>query len=514
MTRFPRVPREMFMFTTTERAELHTATLYAFGEANERLETALTFDEVHARLRAVGWFEPITDDELTATLARLRQWGLVDVVQNHAAAYTTAEEYERKNLQYLLTKRGEAAFDGVQHALSVLASSGALQTAVLDAIADRLVELYQLQCEPHSPDRRVYTTLMELEGHLDALRTNTKQFNSELHRLLRDDQLNIGTFHEIKRATVAYLQEFVTNLDQRRQKIGHAVGQVDELGVTALHRRALVGAELPRLGAEDPGPEWLRHRAAKWDGLRLWFRPPDGSAPRVDELQDIARRAIVSLLRVLDRMTDARRRSSSAAADFRALARWFAASATEADAHRLFNAAFGMWPARHAHLGHADEELVPGTASWAEAAPVPVSPLLRRSGRTEHVARTGKVRDVGELRQLRRVEAMRERAELEAALRQLTTGGPMRLSGIGELDHDSFRRLLDLVGRALAARADRHGSRQATTSDGRVTIRLREPNDDSLATVRTPRGTFTGPDFVVDIRGTDSTATTRARGSG
>jgi hypothetical protein len=144
VTRFPRVPRDMFMFTTTERAELHTA-----------------------------------------TLSRLKQWGLVDVVQNHAVQYMTAEDYERKNLHYLLTKRGEAAFEGVQHALSVLASSGALQTAVLDAIADRLDELHLLLSEPGSSDRRVYTTLMELEGHLDALRTNTKQFNSELQRLLR-----------------------------------------------------------------------------------------------------------------------------------------------------------------------------------------------------------------------------------------------------------------------------------------------------------------------------------------
>ncbi len=502
VTRFPRVPRDMFMFTTTEKAELRTATLYAFGEANERLETALTFDEVRTRLRSVGWFEVVTDEELDATLSRLRQWGLVDVVQNHAVHYTTAEDYERKNLQYLLTKLGEAAFEGVQHALSVLASSGALQTAVLDAIADRLDELHRLLTENGSSDRRLYTTLMELEGHLDALRTNTKQFNSELQRLLRDEQLDLTTFHEVKRATVGYLQEFVTNLDQRRHTIRDALGRVEDLGVAPMHHRALAGAELPRLTADDPGPEWLRHRSARWDGLRLWFLPPDGGSPRVDELQDVARRAIVSLLRVLDRMSETRRRSSSAAADFRVLARWFAASDTEADAHRLFNAAFGMWPARHAHLGHEDDELISHTESWGTAPPVPVSPLLRRSGRTEHVARTGKVRDVEELRRLRRAAARRERAEIEAAWRQLATAGSVRLSSLEQLDHDSFHRLLDLVGRALAARRDRSGVRRATTADGRVEIQLRQPRDSATATIRTPRGTFTGPDFLVDIRAT------------
>ena len=45
----------------------------------------------------------------------------------------------RRNLQYSLARQGEAAFAGVVHAMSVLASTGALQTAVLDAIPDRLV---------------------------------------------------------------------------------------------------------------------------------------------------------------------------------------------------------------------------------------------------------------------------------------------------------------------------------------------------------------------------------------
>jgi uncharacterized protein (TIGR02677 family) len=503
---FPRVPADMFRFTTTERAELHTATLYAFGEANERLETVLTFDDVHARLRSVGWFDPVTDEELTATLSRLKQWGLVDVVQNHAAQYTTAEDYERKNLHYLLTKRGEAAYEGVQHALTVLTSSGALQTAVLDAIADRLNELYALHGKSTSSNRRVYTTLMELEGHLDTLRTNTKQFNSELQRLLREDQPDLSTFQDVKRATVAYLQEFVSNLDQRRQTIREAVGRVEELGLGALHDRALLGAELPLLTNDDPAPAWLHHRQAKWDGLRLWFRPADGSPPRVNELQDIARRAIISLLRVLDRISESRRRSSNAAADFRALARWFAQSETEDDAHRLFNAAFGLWPARHAHLVHVDGELIPNGDSWAEAPPVPVSPQLRRTGKQEHIGSTGKVRDVAELRRARQTQARQERVELELAWRQLATPGPVRLSSLGELDHDTFHRLLDLVGRALGTRPDETGTRSTSTSDGRVEISLR--NARGWATVRTPHGVFSGPDFVIDVH----TITDRKRG--
>src|SRR3954449_9712128 len=127
-----RVPPEMFRFTSGERAGLYVAVLHAFGEANERLETALGLDEVRAYLRVVGWLEEPDDDELTAVLKALVGWQLLDVVQDNTGNYRTAVEYEKRNLQYSLTRRGEAAFAGVQHALAALGSSGALQTAVLD----------------------------------------------------------------------------------------------------------------------------------------------------------------------------------------------------------------------------------------------------------------------------------------------------------------------------------------------------------------------------------------------
>ena len=46
-----RVPPEMFRFTHGDRAGLYVSMLHAFGEANERLETALSLDDVRARLR-------------------------------------------------------------------------------------------------------------------------------------------------------------------------------------------------------------------------------------------------------------------------------------------------------------------------------------------------------------------------------------------------------------------------------------------------------------------------------
>ncbi|NJP65234.1 TIGR02677 family protein [Streptomyces sp. ventii] len=494
-----RVPPEMFRFTTVERSDLYSAVVEVFGVAGEHLETALGLDTVRERLRGAGWLAAVEDEELHDVLRKLVQWGLLDVVHNHAENYRTAEEYERRNLQYSLTRRGEAALTAVRHALDALASTGALQTAVLEAIADRLDELCLLAEKPASADRRIFTTLRELEGHLDALVENTKAFNAELQRLLRAEGADPEVFREVKAATVAYLQEFLVNLDRRGQTVGAAVARAEQRDVPALQERALRGAELPPVAGEDPAAGWLESRRARWEGLRAWFVEDGGARPRIEQLHDIARRAIVSLLQVLERINESRRRSSSAVQDFRELARWFAAAPAEDDLHRLWSAAFGLGSARHAHLAHPDPELIPPSESWAQSPPVEVSALLRSSGRTERFTRTARVRDVAAVRAERAERARAERAELALAWEVLETDGPVRLSAFGTLEPAVFDRLLDLVGRALASRPSADGSRRATTGDGRVEIVLMPPPDERRAVLRTAKGALTGPDYVVHV---------------
>ncbi|MFI7106222.1 TIGR02677 family protein [Nonomuraea sp. NPDC050227] len=554
MAELPRVPPEMFRFATTERADLHTALLDVLGAAAERLEPALTAGEARDRLRDRGWYAPVGDHDLTGALRQLAGWRLVEAVFDHAAGFATAEEYERGNLRYALTAQGEAAHAGLRQASATLATatpvSGSAHTAVLDAVADRLEELEALLADPDpGRDRRVFTCLRELECHLDGLRRDTVRLNGELRRLLRAGGADVGTFHEAEAATVAYLQEFLTGLEQRGETVARALRGVAARGVGVLHTRALAGADLPRIPGTDLATPWLAARAAAWAELRQWFDSDlvpapesggtgsgsagsggagsggaerggtgsggagSGGGPRLRRLQEVAGEAVVTLLGLLDRVTAARRPASGAAADFRALARWFATAPAEDDAHRLWDAAFGLGPARHAHLGHADAELVPAGTPWAEAGPVAVSALLRSRGRTERMGRTGRVRDVAALRAERRARAEKEHAGLEAAWRALATTGSVRLSQLGALDHDTLGRLLDLLGRALAARPDATGLRRAVTSDGRVEVVLRAPGDGAVAVLRTSEGWFRGPDYLLDVRSPGARDHGRAEGA-
>ncbi len=503
------LPPDLFAFSGAEKSSLYTAVLYAFGEANELLQTSLALEDVHGHLSSIGWPFMVDDAELVLTLDKLREWQLIDAGQNHSEHYRTAQEYERRNLQYSLTRRGEAALAGHFAALQALETAGVLQTAVLDAIADALGRLARAcsalpapgapVSETTSEQRRVYAALQELNGHLDAMRSGIRTFNSDLQRLLHANEVDEEVFGEVKEATIRYLDEYVTRLDDRVGRIRRATEHVRQIGVDPMLLAALAGAELPpHPRAAERDAEWVERVRAHWSGLEAWFAPSDGAGARAEQLSATARRAIVSLLQVVDRMRNARRRPSSAQADLRRLAQLFATASHDDDLHRLWRAAFGLHPARHTNVGHADPDMIPRGTSWAEAEAVPVSALLRESGLVEKFARPSRVRDVSELRRERAERTRAERMAAELAVRALGADGPVRISELRLLDDPVFAALLDLLGRAVS-RPPHAGSLHALSSDGRVEITLRPPPGGGRARIRTATGELDCPDYEVTI---------------
>lgn len=498
-----RLSADLFEFTTTELRELHTAVLAAFDEAAV-LQPALRLEQVRAALEAAGWDEPLEDDRLQYSLNQLVEWGLLDVTQDHAAHYATPEEFERRNLQWSLTPAGEAAIGGVLFAVAQLRRAVSLQPAVLDAIADGLTDLHQLLSdgaldEVDAP--RVATTLSTVENHHESMVASLRQFNRHLQRLLRDDGTGDDVFLDVKRRTVEYLQEYVSGIERRLRRVGHAVDRLHrDVGVSVLHDVALRGANLAPLAGDDPAPGWLAERAKRWEAICAWFDESRADERRMSTLLDVANSAVVQLLRVLERRWEARRRSASIADDFRALAGWFATADSDGEAHALFNAAFGAWPARHAHLVHTDEEAVASTVSWLEAPPVEVAPSLRTSGSVANRGRVAPVGDPASVRARRQRRQAEELARHEAMRDALLTDGRVPLSRFGELDAESFRELLDLLALALSSVRASDGSRRAASSDGRVEVVLWPPEHAGhRAHLRTAAGVLSAPDYGVAI---------------
>lgn len=493
-----RLGPELFQFATTDLRDLHLAVMCAFEQAAV-LQPALRLEQVRAGVVAEGWDGPLDDAQLDQSLKSLVGWGLLDVTQDHAARYATPEEFERRNLQWSLTATGQAAVGGVLHALAELSRAVGLQPAVLDAIGDGLVDLHALVTATPPEDARIATRLAEVEGHLDALVTSVRGFNTHLQKLLREDATDDEVFLDVKQRTVSYLNEYIAGVDRPTRRIAEALGRLRaEVGAAVLHDRALAGANLAPVG-DDPRPGWLAERARRWDALERWFAPPDAEAPKIAELHGIAQHAITSLLRVLERRWERRRRSASAADDFRALARWFATAASEDEAHALFNTAFGLWPARHAHMTVPDAEAVASSTPWADAPRVEVAPALRTTGSLQERGRPRPVADPAHLRARRardEVEALARHRRLRAAL---DTGGRVRLSSFEILEPAAFGELLALLGAALASSVCGDGTRRALSADGQVEVVLGDAGDGQRARLRTTTGTLTGPDLWVTI---------------
>ncbi|HEX5267425.1 MAG TPA: TIGR02677 family protein [Acidimicrobiales bacterium] len=495
------VDPDLFRFTTTDLAPLHVAVMAAF-EQSAVLAPAMNLDQVRAALARAGWDEPTDDAVLHQTLKALTRWRLLEATQDHSARYATPEEFERKNLQWSLTPRGEAAVGGLLHAVEALRHAVGLQTAVLDAIGDDLGVLAELATRPRSAevDARIHIQLAQIERHLTALVNGVRQFNGHLQRLLREDGTDDEVFADVKRRTVTYLEEYVTGVERPQRRLASAIERVESLGLATVFDRALSGANLAPVADDDPAPAWLADREKRWQALRAWFVPEGASPAQVVGLLVIARTAIVELLRVLERRWDSRRRSASIAHDFRALARWFAAAPGEREAHRLFAAAFGLWPARHAHLPATDGQARAPTSSWTETEPVEVAPALRTTGSLSNRGRTSPVADP------RQVRAARQRAQAEAlaahdAVQEaLTTEGMARLSSFGRLPAAEFAELLILLAAGLEAPVGTDGTRRALSADGRVEVVLSDPGDGRRAALTTDEGVLQGPDLLVSIR--------------
>lgn len=495
---------DLFRFTTTETNSLYVAIMSAFEESAV-LAPALNVDQVRAALSRTGWDETVDDDALQRALGALTGWRLLEATQDHGARFATPEEFERKNLQWALTPKGEAAVAGVLRTVDALRHAVGLQTAVLDAIGDGLAALAELVQQPRAQDvdAKIHLQLAHIEQSLESLVVSVRQFNGHLQRLLREDGSEDDVFADVKRRTVNYLEEYVHGVERPHRRLATGISRLESFGLATVFDRALAGANLAPVAGDDPSPTWLAERDRRWRALRAWFAPEDVSAPLVAGLLETARTAIIELLRVLERRWDNRRRSASIGHDFRRLAGWFAAAPGEEEAHRLFAAAFGLWPARHAHLRSVDGQERTLSTTWVASEPVEVAPALRTTGT---LTNRGHPRAVGDPKLFR---AARQRAQAEQlashdALRSsLVTAGAVRLSTFGRLDPLAFAELLELLAAGLQAPLDTEGARRALSADGRVEVVLRAPADGRMATLATVHGMLRGPDLVVSITLTD-----------
>jgi uncharacterized protein (TIGR02677 family) len=322
---------------------------------------------------------------------------------------------------------------------------------------------------------------------------------TSLQRTIDLQEVEEEAFLAYKDRLIAYLERFVSDLVVKAYDIAATLqdlGEVDGLLQVAAQREA---ADVAPDEAGDPAADKLLEWRNRWSGLWSWFVGDRTHPSQASLLRQRARKAIPDLLATISVLQERRAGRSDRSADFRELARWFAQSPDDEDAHRLWRAAFGLASARHHAVG-ADAPDVPATTSWLDAPPVEIAPRLRATGSYQRRGQPTKVRDRSAEKENLARQVTAEREQTEAARRRLATGRPTLLSGLGALGRDEFTLFLRLLGEALSAGPPGpDGSIRTRTGDGTLEIVLTPADSGLVATIVTEDGTMYGPDHELTI---------------
>lgn len=501
-----RARAELFRHVTVDKAALYRAIMKAFAAAKRQFRLHLRPDEVRIEAQWPG--APPVLEEIQQALAQLVEWSNLQS-QPDTARVSTLEDFYRARFLYSLTSGGEAVETGLAAFAQALARRGELQSVALEDIVGRVSALRALADASPIDAAKVHETLRDLVTVFNGLAENAQAFMAGLARSIELQRADLQAVMAYKARLIDYLERFIGDLVTRSARIGR---ELQDLAPDAERLLRSVAEREARDAAPDDETveakiqeERLQAWRERWNGLKGWF-VGDGRLPAQSELlRSRARAAIPRLLAAVAALNERRSGLSDRSADFRVLARWFAETESDAEAHRLWRAAFAINPARHLSLASPDED-VPATTPWAVAPAIEIAPRLRERGQFAPRGAPPRVRDRSRERELLAQRLAEENAQVHAARARLANGKAARLSELGRLDQHEFRLFLALLGEALSVQGRPDRTVERVTADGLLRIRLEPLSVHTRAQIDTELGRFSGRDHVVTITALDRAA--------
>jgi uncharacterized protein (TIGR02677 family) len=493
------------------RAELYRRIMRTFAEAKRRFLVHLRPEDIREALGGVD-----EDSSVHSALDALVDWGNLRADPD-TSRVVTVEDFYRARYLYQLTPEGEAAEIALSAYDQALGRRGALQAVALEDIRVRVRSLVQQARTPDPDAGIVHNLLRDLSGLLESLAANASAFMSSLQRTIELQDADEAAFIAYKDRLIQYLERFVGDLQVKSAEIADAIGELDQLGADRLLELAATreaGDVAPGVATDPDGTAAVETKLtdwqSRWMGIRRWFIGERAYPSQSSLLRQRARSAIPALLETVLLLQERRSGRSDRSADFRALAIWFSEAPSDAAAHQLWRAAFGVSSARHLTADaeaatNLETRQVPSSTSWLDAPAVPISARLRATGRYQRPGGPGPVTDRSQARQLLADLLESEHRQIDEARRRLATGHPTRLSDLGALDADEFRLFLELLSDVLSAGPPMDDGIHTISGDGSLEIQLVPTNDGAVAEIHTPDGVFQGADHVLTI--TDLLAT-------
>jgi uncharacterized protein (TIGR02677 family) len=506
MSNIPQSAGDLFRHVSAEKAQFYRMIMDTFASAKRQFRLQLRPDEV--RLEAAWQGAPPPVEEIQLALSQLAEWGNLES-QPDTARVSSIEDFYRARFLYRLSLGGEAVESALTTFAQALARRSELQTVALEDILTQLNALRSLAAAPVLDPAKVHGVLRDLVRVFEGLADNAQAFMAGVARTIELQQADPNAVMAFKQRLIDYLQRFVSDLVGRSgaivQRLEELAPQIEPLLSLAAQRETRDAAPGDDAAQEQAFTLRLESWRERWRGLSRWFISDGHIQAQSELLRAKARSAIPQLLAAVAALNERRSGRSDRSADFRILARWFAETDSDDDAHRLWRAAFALNPARHLSLlsetaGAVDH--VPASTPWAEAPAVQIHPRLRERGEVAARGPAPHVRDREAERAMLALQIAEERMQVEAARAALATGVPTRLSDLGRLEPHAFRLFLALLGEALAAQTSPEQSVARQTADGLLQIRLEPLEAGSYASIDTGLGTFSGRDHLLTITAT------------
>jgi uncharacterized protein (TIGR02677 family) len=492
-----------FGYLTAEKAALYRSIMRVFMESKGRFALHLRPQEILDAVRIFGLKDTPDQTDIDSALAQLCEWGNVQT-RPDTSDVSTVEDFYRQRFVFQITSQGEAAERAVELFQACSRGAGGLPTTALRDLRDLFEQLKQLSRQSELDTGKIGRTLLTIRLSFEDLASRAQLFMGSLQRTI---ELQMGQTDQLAWAEglIDYIERFISELVIAADAIGRIICDIDASGSEKLVQAA---AERGIADALEPTPEHLEDIAEQWRSdwrrFRGWFVSRPGCLSGADTLRGRARTSLTSLVSIIMSSNDRRISRIDRSNDFRVLARWFVQAGSEADAHRLWRAVFGLCSSRHLIVNDAtldDHEAhdVPADTSWFNAPPLRISPRFRVSGAFSRTGRLNPIVDRTTEKEKLSAATQDETQRILRAQRRFDTGQRMRLSEIEQLDTGEFDLLLDLLGQAVSVKVVAGDTAEILSNDGCLRLKLEPTGDGQTAVLHTPEGVFSGPDHWISV---------------
>lgn len=472
--------RALFSYLTAEAADDYIAIMRLFTGT---LLTDLSASEVAVQLCERDF--PLDSDVAEDRCKQLVLWGnLVRSVRE--TRVPTVAAYHRSRSRFQVSKLGGRLHREAEEILRAVDGVREVARELLARIVDSLGQVLQQAADVHRP-----VDSEALAGAVTSIFTDHRVFTESvtdfyayLAGVLTRYDLASEEYAQFKDLLLDYVDLIGADVNRNAPEIRRRLLLLLELIDPVLANLPTVPALENDLVAVERLPGRTR---VEWEQLAAWYGAGDATSGP-DQLRAAARQALGQLIINARRMLTASGTGLSRRADLLKLASWFHTADSDT-AHRLFDAAFGCYPARHLMIGPEEPDLSAGpNTSWWDSAPVDVPVSLRERGDRTPRGRSSRVPDPGADAEHLLERARRRSEARRAAAAELVAAGTLHRS---RLSRAARELLLDKLSALVAAVS--FGGGAAEHRDHDLDLLLRATRAKGDATV------ITGDDGTVTV---------------